>query len=363
MFVEHSTSTSGEPPRVDHPIAEYMRDCRELVLSSLETIIPRSRRYRDVLYDLILEYPLRDAKALRPALCIAACRALGGKLEAALPSACVLELYHNAFLIHDDVEDDSDRRRNGPTLHRAHGVPIAMNVGDAMLSLCLAPLLDNTRLVGLGPALRILQVIATMARESAEGQALELAWANSDVWDQSTIDYLRMVRKKTSHYTFVAPIQVGAIIGGAPANTLALLRRYAFALGTAFQIRDDVLNLAPIGGEYSKDWLADLYEGKRTLIVLQTLRRATESERARAIQLLASMRVRRSAQPDKAAADARFLLELIRRYGGIEYALALGERSTRQAIEIFARLREVMRPSVHLDFLQALSAFVAQREH
>ena len=91
-----------------------------------------------------MEYPLREAKGLRPALCIATCRALGGSLEAVLPSAAVLELYHNAFLIHDDVEDGSERRRGMPTLHRDHGAPIAINVGDAMLGLALSPLLDNT---------------------------------------------------------------------------------------------------------------------------------------------------------------------------------------------------------------------------
>ena len=86
-----------------------------------------------MLFNLMLDYPLRDAKALRPALCIATCRALGGQLEEVLPSAAVLEFFHNAFLIHDDIEDQSELRRGAPTLHYAHGVPIAVNVGDAML--------------------------------------------------------------------------------------------------------------------------------------------------------------------------------------------------------------------------------------
>jgi geranylgeranyl diphosphate synthase type II len=88
----------------------------------------------------MLDYPLREAKALRPAMCIATCRALGGSTEGVLQSATVLELYHNAFLIHDDVEDESEKRRDGTTLHRAHGVPVAINVGDGMLALALEPL-------------------------------------------------------------------------------------------------------------------------------------------------------------------------------------------------------------------------------
>jgi geranylgeranyl diphosphate synthase, type II len=81
----------------------YLSDCRELVTAEIRDIIPGDPRYRSILYDLMLDYPLREGKALRPALCIATCRALGGKLESVLRSAAVLELYHSAFLIHDDI--------------------------------------------------------------------------------------------------------------------------------------------------------------------------------------------------------------------------------------------------------------------
>ena len=138
-------------------------------------MIPRDGQLGRVLYNLVFDYPLREAKALRPALCIATCRMLGGSLEAVCNSATVIELFHNAFLIHDDIEDGSEKRRSGPTLHRVHGTPVAINVGDAMFALTLEPLLHNTRLLDLGRALRILQVIARMVRESAEGQAMELA--------------------------------------------------------------------------------------------------------------------------------------------------------------------------------------------
>ncbi len=193
----------------------YLRECRALVLDDIARRIPRGSRADAVLYDLMMDYPLRPAKGLRPALCIAACRALGGSLEAVLPTAAVLELYHNAFLIHDDVEDGSEKRRDAPTMHRVHGVPIAVNVGDAMLALALGPLLDNMRVLDMGRALRILQVVATMARESAEGQALELDWVRRARWDLTDDDYLAMVDQKTGWYSFVAPMVMGAIAAGA----------------------------------------------------------------------------------------------------------------------------------------------------
>lgn len=166
-------------------------------------------------YDLILDYPMRGGKALRPALSIATCLGIGGHLEAVLPTAATLELYHNAFLIHDDIEDESWWRRGKPTLHVDHGVPIAVNVGDAMLSLSLQPLLDNVERVGLGPALRILRAVAKMTRLTVDGQALELEWIRSNTWRLDDADYLKMVELKTSWYSFITPLQAGAIAAGA----------------------------------------------------------------------------------------------------------------------------------------------------
>ena len=136
----------------ERELTHYLDECRSLVLDEIRTIVARDRRVgadEGLLWQLMLDYPLRDAKGLRPALCVATCRALGGTLEAVVRSAAVLELYHNAFLIHDDIEDESLVRRGRPTLHREHGVPIAVNVGDAMLALSLQPLLDNIETIGL----------------------------------------------------------------------------------------------------------------------------------------------------------------------------------------------------------------------
>src|SRR5436190_12103087 len=136
-------------------LSDYLSEVRGFVLDEIRQIVA-GRKYRPMLYDLMLDYPLRGGKALRPALCVASCRALGGRLEDVIRTAAVIELYHNAFLIHDDIEDGSLLRRGRPTLHTEYGVPTAVNVGDAMLALAMRPLLDNTRVLGLGKALRIL---------------------------------------------------------------------------------------------------------------------------------------------------------------------------------------------------------------
>jgi geranylgeranyl diphosphate synthase type II len=160
-----------------------------------------------------------------------------------LRTAAVIEMYHNAFLIHDDVEDQSWSRRNQPTLHAAYGEAIAVNVGDGMLLLCQEALDQNLKLLGLGPALRIRRVVLRMSREAVEGQAMELEWIRANRWDLTDADYLRMVHKKTSWYSFTAPLVLGALIAGLSEERHVGLRCLAALLGGAFQIQDDVLNL------------------------------------------------------------------------------------------------------------------------
>jgi geranylgeranyl diphosphate synthase type II len=175
-------------------------------------------------------------------------------------------------------------------MHIDHGIPIAVNVGDAMLSLSLQPLLDNVERVGLGPALRILRAVAHMTRQTVEGQARELEWVRSNTWKLDDADYLEMVELKTSWYSFITPLQVGAIAAGAAPEWLAQLESLGRHLGAAFQITDDLLNLRADPQEYGKEIGGDLWEGKRTLMLLHTFRCAEPNDQDRAVAILAKRR-------------------------------------------------------------------------
>jgi geranylgeranyl diphosphate synthase type II len=335
-------------------LKQYLGDCHSLILEQIRAMIPGGR-YASVLYDLMLDYPLRAGKAFRPSLCIATCRALKGRLEDVLPTAAVLELYHNAFLIHDDVEDGSLLRRGLPTLHREYGIPVAVNVGDGMFALALTPLLDNMKLIGLGKALRILQTVARMARESVEGQALELDWIRRGEWRLRDRDYAHMCYKKTCWYTFITPILVGALVVGGDERLLSRLRRFATVVGLAFQIQDDLLNLQANQGRYGKEIGGDLWEGKRTLILIHALRTSGGREQERAIAILSKPR------EQKCEEDVAFLFDLIRCSGSLEYAAGVARRFALRA-EVFLREVEGLTPSVHRDFLQAIADHVVNRD-
>jgi geranylgeranyl diphosphate synthase, type II len=334
---------------------DYLADCRSLVARELRDLVPKNR-YGPILYDLMLEYPLRAAKGLRPALCIAVVRALGGRLEDVLRTASVLELYHNAYLIHDDIEDGSLARRGFPTLHVQYGVPIAINVGDAMLALTLRPLLDNMELLGMGTALRILEIVARMSIESAEGQALELAWIRDHRWELRDADYWHLVFKKTCWYTFIAPMAIGGIVAKIDAALARQFRRFAIFLGVAFQIRDDVLNLVADEAAYGKEIAGDLWEGKHTLILMHAIRSADPDERAIAKRILAKARA------DKSADEVRWLSALIGRYGSVEHASAVADRAALRAARVWSAIGGALPESVHREFLGSMVNYVTRRD-
>ena len=321
-------SLSLEGPSVapaPNVLEDYLAECKGACDSEIDRLFAAGQHGSSSLYELILDYPRRGGKALRPALSIATCLGLGGHLEAVLPTAATLELYHNAFLIHDDIEDESWSRRGQPTLHIDHGIAIAVNVGDAMLSLSLQPLLDNVERVGLGPALRILRAVAHMTRQTVDGQALELEWVHSNTWQLDDTDYLAMVELKTSWYSFITPLQVGAIAAAAGPEWLAPLESLGRHLGAAFQITDDLLNLRADPEEYGKEIGGDLWEGKRTLMLLHTLRCAEPGDRDRAVQLLARRRP---------SADGELGLATL-----LDGLVARGELSRTGQSEIAARLQ------------------------
>ena len=266
------------------------------------------------LYNLVADYPRRGGRMLRPSLCIATARAFGAKLEDAVRSAVALELLHNAFLVHDDVEDDSDVRRGRPTLHTLHGVPLAVNVGDALALLGLRALIDNQATLGPRLAVHVLQEAERMARESIEGQAVELGWRRDNALSLSDADYLEMVLKKTCWYTTIYPSRVGALIGTRSDRDLDKFIRFGFFLGAAFQLQDDLLNLQGDRARYGKELDGDIWEGKRTLILISLLRDATPAERERLAGFLA--RERRERQP----AEVGWVRERMEAYGCLDYA-------------------------------------------
>lgn len=345
----------GRPQRSTDHFFELLHYYRQLVLERMCELVPQNR-YRSILYGPMLEYPLREGKGFRPALCLAVCQACGGKLEEALDTAVALEMFHNAFLLHDDVEDFSESRRGQPTLHQKYGVAIAINVGDALNMLAMRTLLGNTRNLGLERALTLILEVERMARESAEGQSIELDWVRFSRADASVRDYLRMSQKKTCWYTCITPMRTGALIANVRNENLAAFIPFGLKIGSAFQIQDDILNLTADQSLYGKEIFGDLAEGKRTVMVAHLMSEAERGDAERIIDIYGRRRELKSVE------DVAFVFQCMQRYGSIEFARDLAGRLTLSAARTFDRRFGWIARSPYRQFLEEMINYMIDRK-
>lgn len=308
----------------------------------------------DFLSDLVSEYPRRAGKGIRPALLLATCQAYGGSVADGLRPAVALEMLHNAFLIHDDLEDESASRRGAPTLHVTHGLPLAVNAGDALAAQALEPLLDGD---GLGSRLgrRLVREFVTMVQTTTEGQALELGWRRDNVVDLRPTDYLRMAIRKTCWYTTVSPLRLGALIGSRGRAPLEALSRFGSYLGAEFQIRDDVLSTVSVANSNGKDVLGDIREGKRSLMLIHLLGEAGPDERRWLVEFLGSPEATRT------HADAQHVLRLMQEHGSIGFARAYAEAMAAAARESFDVAFADAREPSSLNFIRQLIPYMVSR--
>jgi geranylgeranyl diphosphate synthase type II len=304
--------------------------------------------------ELLADYPSRGGKMLRPAICIANARAFGGSLEAAVRCAAAIEILHNGLLIHDDIQDGSELRRGRPTLHALHGTPLAINAGDAMMFTALRPLIDALRPLGGEVAAQVLDVSLTMARETAEGQALELGWRDSNVTALNEADYLRMALKKTAWMGMIWPAQLGLVLGSGGRGDPESVVRFGYFLGVAFQIEDDLRNLSVDPG-YGKEMNGDLYEAKRTLMLIHVRQACADEERVRLDAFLGKPREERSAD------DVLWLAELMTRLGSIDHARAVAAAMAGAASHEFSLAYGGLAASEDLDFIAGLVPWIFAR--
>jgi len=294
------------------PVHTILESYNSLIRQRIISVIKQTRPCRH-LYEPLAKYLTRGGKRIRPALCLATAQAMGGSVELALNSAVALELLHNAFLVHDDIEDGSEYRRGQPTLHAEYGLPMAINVSDAMSAIGARLLLDNRALLGSELSWRIAVEFEHLGRQSVEGQAMELGWIRDNVIELTEADYLRMVLKKTCWYSTIHPCRIGGLIASLECEA-DRFNRFGFFFGAAYQIQDDILNIVGEQEIYGKEICGDLLEGKRTLMLIHLLNACGSEERQRITRFLAIPRAQRELE------EARWLRAQMLDRGSIKYA-------------------------------------------
>ncbi len=242
-------------------IAQDMREVDQVIAQRLDSGVP--------LVGQVSRYIIAaGGKRLRPALLLLICGALDFKGTQRFNLAAVVEFIHTATLLHDDVVDDSSLRRGNATANETFGNPASVLVGDFLYSRAFQMMVD-------AQSMRIMEVLADATNIIAEGEVMQLMNMHNAALDEA--GYLQVIRSKTAKL-FEASSRVGAILAGVNSELEEACADYGQALGTAFQVIDDVLDYTGDATVMGKNLGDDLREGKTTLPLIAAMQRGSERE-------------------------------------------------------------------------------------
>ncbi|MBU0546742.1 MAG: polyprenyl synthetase family protein [Patescibacteria group bacterium] len=314
-FIEYLES---KKPEIDKIIEKYLP--RKATQEWLKFVFGDPRyTYSPDAADAVFMKPIwnfidRGGKRWRPVLFLLIVEAVGGDLEKVQDIVMIPEIIHNGSIIVDDIEDMGELRRNEPCLHKVFGVDVAINAGNFMYFYPLLALIknkDNFTCVILQKAYE------TYAQEMINihlGQGTDIFWHNGKAVNIEEDEYLQMCAYKTGCLSRMSA-KLAVILSGGSDQVVEAAGRVAETMGVAFQIQDDILDIISEGEErdkFGKVFGNDIKEGKRTLMVIHTLKKASDEDKARLIGIL-----------DKHTDDIKEKEEaiaIIKKYGSVEYA-------------------------------------------
>lgn len=260
----------------------YLKEQCARVDAALDRFLPKETELPHSVHKAMRYSIFAGGKRVRPILMLAACQAVGGETERAIPAACAMEMIHTYSLIHDDLPamDDDDFRRGNPTNHKVFGEAIAILAGDALLTEAFKLASDRRFADRCEPSglLAVIHEIATCAGSygMVGGQVIDMESEGSQDIDLATVQYIH------THKTgalIKASVVAGALLGGADEQQLAAITRYGEAAGLAFQIADDILDIEGTTEEIGKDAGSDEARGKATYPAVMGLSAAKDEAR------------------------------------------------------------------------------------
>ena len=278
-------------------------------------------------------------KRLRPALLLMVCGALGYRGEQRFNLAAVVEFIHTATLLHDDVVDESTLRRGRATANESFGNPASVLVGDFLYSRAFQMMLD-------AHDVRVMEILADATNVIAEGEVMQLMNMHDPGLDEAA--YLQVIRSKTAKL-FEASARLAAVLAGASPKVEQACTDYGQALGTAFQVIDDVLDYTGDAGVMGKNLGDDLREGKITLPLIAAMRRGDEDQRAL---------IRRAIETG-ALDELDHVIAIVRATGALDVAREAASREAQRAMSAAAQLPA----NPHAQALVQLAASLLQRRN
>lgn len=225
-----------------------------------------------LLYEPIRYGMQEGGKRVRPVLMLLTANLFTDNISPFVPTAVALEMFHNFTLLHDDIMDNSEKRRGRDTVHRRWGTNVAILSGDAMLIYAYKLMLTTAG----EKALEVMNVFNKLSLELCEGQQIDMDFEST--LEVSLTEYLNMIRLKTS-VLIAGAMQIGAIMGGASSEDATKAYSLGINIGTAFQIQDDILDLYAECPSFGKPIGGDIIEGKKSYLYLLCYEHASESDK------------------------------------------------------------------------------------
>jgi octaprenyl-diphosphate synthase len=278
-------------------------------------------------------------KRLRPALLLLVCGALGFRGPQRFNLAAVVEFIHTATLLHDDVVDESTLRRGRATANESFGNPASVLVGDFLYSRAFQMMVETGQM-------RVMEILADATNVIAEGEVLQLMNMHDASLDEAA--YLRVISSKTAKL-FEASAQLGAVLAGADPQLEDTCATYGRALGTAFQVIDDVLDYDGDAALMGKNLGDDLREGKATLPLIAAMQRGSPGQRE----------IIRHAIETGALGELNRIVAIVRETGALEVTRDAAAAEARRAVQAASLLPE---NPYSLGLLQ-LAAQLLERRH
>lgn len=261
-----------------------LEECRRKVEAALDAWMPREGEMPSVLHQAMRYTVFAGGKRLRPFLVLECCRLVGGDEDKALPAACAVEVLHTYSLVHDDLPcmDDDDFRRGKPTCHKVFGEGIAVLCGDALLTLAFEWLAAKLPERGVDAETTV-RVIATLAEAAGSrwlvgGQAMDITAQEAISHQPSALSgqEVKQIHERKTAALMRACCVMGGLIGGATETQLSSLNDYGCWLGLAFQITDDILDVAGEQEKLGKSVGKDKRQKKLTYPMVFGLERSKE---------------------------------------------------------------------------------------
>ena len=353
-------------------IEEFLREIKPIIDKTIEKYIPRKFTEKSVFFEIcppryaynlealnkavaepFWEFLDRGGKRWRPALFLLIIEALGKNPKEFLDFAIIPEVVHNGTIIVDDVEDSSEMRRGKPCTYKIYGIDIAINVGNAMYYMPLITLMKHRDRISKEKLSRLYEIYVQEMINLSFGQAMDIAWhkglANADRINVE--NYMQMCAYKTGTLARMAA-RMAAVLADADEKLVEKLGRFAEAIGVAFQVQDDILDLtSPEFAEKKGGRGQDITEGKRSLMVIYTLKNASEKDRRRLIEIL-NMHTSDQALRDEAIA-------IMEKYGAIDYARNFAKKLVEES---WKEIEELLPSSNAKEKLKAFAKYLIERK-